>query len=162
MEIKYKQKPVRYKLTPSRKYIGKSLARGKPKAIAQKCWKNPKMCSYLLACIGSTLQKEITLLCSDSMTSLLRKTEKSELSTFKWNTFITELEKHAPILLKVLRSCTKTRVQKKNVNSVIGMCAAMILKHRRASMSAVQKIISLILYASHSSKKVIITYNFCV
>ena len=37
MEIKYKQKSVRYKLTLSWKYIGKSLARGKAKAIAQKC-----------------------------------------------------------------------------------------------------------------------------
>ena len=42
-----------------------------------------------------------------------------------------------------------------NTKTVVGVCAAIILKHRQPKMNLLQKIISLILYAGHASKKVI-------
>ena len=159
MEIKYTVKPRQYKLTPSRKYIGKSLARGKPKAIAQKCWRHAKIKSYLLLCLCITLQREVAEMCSDSFISILRKSDVDNMCQFDFTVLISEMEEHAPTFLRILRACTKTKVQK-NKDCVVGICAAVILKHRRPCMSLVQKLISIILYVGQSSKMVIINIRF--
>ena len=52
----------------------------------------------------------------------------------------------------ILSSITKTKSERANQNAIIGMCATILLKHRYSKMSLVQKIISTILYAGHTSK----------
>lgn len=65
-----------------------------------------------------------------------------------------EISTRAPVLLRILTAATKTRKDRPNQFTVIGMCFALILKHRNPSLNLIQKIISLILYAGHSSKQV--------
>ena len=80
--------------------------------------------------------------------------EKTYLSMFSWDKLLGELEENAPILLAILRECTQTKVPRPNQMSVIGMCAAIVLKYRYSKMSLVQKIISIILHGGHRGKLV--------
>ena len=70
------------------------------------------------------------------------------------------MEKHAPVLLQILRACTSKKITKSSSDSnrVIGVCAAVIFKHHRTCMSLVQKLISAILHSGHSSKMVCAVY----
>ena len=88
---------------------------------------------------------------SDSTNSLLKM---EGLKEFEWDALIGELSTHAPVLLGVLQAATKTRSPRTNTNAVIGICAAIIFKQRNSKMSLVQKIISLVLYAGHTSIQV--------
>ena len=58
-------KPKVYALTPSRKRLGKSVARGSRYSLAVHAWKDPKIQPYLLKLIGITLRKEISIFCSE-------------------------------------------------------------------------------------------------
>ncbi len=53
-----------------------------------------------------------------------------------------------------LTAATKTRTKRTNQEAVIGMCFAIIIKHRNPTLNLLQKIISLVLYSGHSSKQV--------
>jgi len=78
------------------------------------------------------------------------------LLEFDWNNLKAELSVNAPIFLSILEACTPTIRPQTNSTAVIGLCAALILKHRFTKMCLLQKIISLILYAGHSDKQVCI------
>ena len=66
-----------------------------------------------------------------------------------------ELHVHAPNLLHLLNSITSTKTDRDNQKAIIGMCASILLKHHYSKMSLVQKIVSVILYAGHTSKQVV-------
>ena len=68
-----------------------------------------------------------------------------------------ELHVHAHNLLHLLNSITSTKTDRDNQKAIIGMCASILLKHRYSKMSLVQKIVSVILYAGHTSKQVSMT-----
>lgn len=94
------------------------------------------------------------MLCSPATKSILGSQCLSDLSDFTWKKLIGELEVHAPVLLTILKDATVTRNEKPNREAIIGMCAALLLKHRYYKMSLVQKILALILYSGHSGKQV--------
>ena len=94
-------------------------------------------------------------MCSEHTSSVLSSQSVTDLWEFTWEKLLHELKVNAPILLSILRECTKTRRPRPNQNAVIGMCAVILLKHRFKKMSLVQRILSLILYAGHSGKQVI-------
>lgn len=156
MNIKYphSKRSRMYKLTPSRKGLGKSLARRKPVAIARKCWNHKVIRKHILTAVCRQIRKELAKMCSDSFVSCLRK---STFDSFEFISLINEMEVHASTLLTILKGCfmKKSMVQPSAI-PCIGICAAIILKYRRPSMSLVQKLISIILYSGHSSKKVMI------
>ena len=93
-----------------------------------------------------------TKMCSHKVDSILQRT--SALSSFHWIDLMNELEAHAPTLLTVLNSATRIWCDRCNRDGAIGMCAALLLKFRYNRTSLVQKVISTILYAGHSSKRV--------
>ena len=93
-------------------------------------------------------------MCSDRTASLLREKSPEFLSNFKWNQLELELGMHAPTLSQILHACFTTRVPRKTKTYMVCMCAAMMFKNRRPSMSLLQKIISVILYIGHCSKQV--------
>ena len=94
---------------------------------------------------------------------MLRTHSKHMLLEFNWDALKTELLVNAPILLSILEACTHTKSPRTNSTAVIGMCAALILRHRFTKMCLLQKMVSLILYAGHSDKqvhKVLVTITF--
>lgn len=153
IHVGYK-KPKTYALTPTRKHIGKAVARGRRQSVAIECLKEPSTRKHLLKRIGMLVRNELIALCSDSSNSILRQQCVSELKEFTWKKLLSELENKAPVFLTILRECTHTRRPRSNRDAVMGMCAAILLKHRFSNMSLVQKMMSLVLYGGHSGKQV--------
>ena len=158
IEVGYK-KPRRYLLTPSRKPVGKALARGSRKSLIDKSMKDCVVRKYVFMKASRIAHAEITALCSDKQKSLLRKHSASDMKAFTWDALLAELQSSAPLLMSVLLGCTRTKRPRANRKAVIGMCAALLLRHRYEKMSLVQKLVSLILYTGHSGKQVLISPN---
>lgn len=115
---------------------------------------NIKQRKVLLKKLIQQLRKEMKCMCSKEVHSVLQDKSAKILAKFSWESLISELAVSAPILLQVLRGCTMTRNPHSNRDATIGMCAAILLKFRLPTMSLVQRILSLILYAGHSAKMV--------
>ena len=143
-----------YILTPGRKRLGKAVARNSKQALAKECLKQPGTKEYILRGIGALIRNEMKSMCSDRVNSLLRSTDIKDLHEFTWDQLLTELRENAPIFLRVLNAAIETRLPRRNTSGVVGVCAAILLKHRFSKMCLGQKILSLILYAGHSSKQV--------
>ena len=108
------------------------------------------------------LNMECSTLCHKKPTqlSLFRKNPTEKLYEFEWNDLVPELEKHAPILLRIF-SCLVTRNDgrnktKKGTAHQPGICpaVAVILKERNREMCGLQSLISLLMYSSHCEKQV--------
>ena len=151
MQVNYPTKPKNYYLTPSRKRVGKAVARGSRKQVISECMKDSRMQMQL---IGRTLRSEMAALCSNHAYSVLRDQTATALMEFTWGKLYDELTVQVPTLLALLESCTYTRKPRPNRTAIIGMCVALLLKFRFQKMCLVQKIISLILYSGHSGKQV--------
>lgn len=141
-------------LTPSRKHMGKAVARRSKNAIVRELLENPVTKSYVVKKIGVLVRKELVLMCSEKTKSVLSSQSISDLKAFNWKALLAELSSSAPILLSILQSCTHTGKPRVNQDGVIGMCCAILLKFRYQKMCIVQKILSLILYAGNSGKHV--------
>lgn len=152
MYVGYK-KPKTYFLTPTRKKIGKAVARGSKCTVARECFSDPTTRNFALNYLGTILRKEIKTMVSHNTNSILHS-PVSSMKCFTWDTLLDELKKYAPTFLHLLNSLTKTKSKRPNEKAVIGICAAILLKHRDPTMSLIQKITSIILYAGHTSKQV--------
>lgn len=165
MKLKYPKslRPRQFKLTPSRKGLGNSIARGKPLAIARKCLNNQAIRKHVISCLGQQLRQELSTMCSDSLNSCLRTTNvRADFSSFSLDNIIQELEDHAPLFLQFLVMCMNRKsgchCTAKSLHATskiaIVLCASVILKQRRSCMSLIQKVVAVILYSGHASKMV--------
>ena len=77
--------------------------------------------------------------------------------------FIEEMKAHAPSVLTVLRGCVhgrrRSRAKKQksrmtDVDTLVSVCCAILLRGRSQKMNLLQRIISLILFCGHASKRV--------
>lgn len=118
------------------------------------CFKDPTTKKYIVEKVGRVARSELISLCSVKVSSIMLQQTEDVYDNFTWEKIYSELEINAPVLLSIFESCTETRTRRSNRKAVIGMCAAILLKHRFFKMSLVQRIISLILYAGHSGKQV--------
>ena len=75
--------PKRYVLTPSRRNLGKFVARGSRHAIAVQCWKDDRVKCHLLAILSTTLHTEIATLCADKTESVLKDQSLETIANFK-------------------------------------------------------------------------------
>ena len=150
----YAQRSRRHILTPSRKHLGKAVARGSWKATVLEIMKDENGRKYCIQKIGVLIRNELHKLCSPTTKSILGSQSLSDLSDFTWDKLLQELEFHAPVLQAILKESTMTRNPRPNRKAIIGMCAALLLKHRHFKMSLVQKILALILYSGRSGTQV--------
>ena len=67
---------------------------------------------------------------------------------------VNELAIYTPILLHILKAITYDKTERCNRDATFAVCASVLLKYWYQTMSIVQKIVSPILYAGHSSKQV--------
>ena len=148
----YQHRVQNHRLTPSRRKIGKAIARRSKASVVAQCMKDNVMFNYIIIRISRILQSELRKLCS--VDSLLKENSTTAFQEFSWNNLIKEIQDHAPLLLSVMTACTKTRSRRPNRNSTIGMYIAMLLQYCYKNMCLVQKILSLVLHAGHSSKQV--------
>ncbi len=109
VNIEYKSGIKNYELTPKRKHLGRSLVRRSTYAIVSDLMNNPGSRDYILKKIGIMLRKELTLMSSESMKSILGSQNIADLKTFSWSKVLDELSSNTPILLSILLSCTYKR-----------------------------------------------------
>ncbi len=147
-------------LTHSLKKIGRSVGRRSRAGIARQCMKDAKIKSSVIQLTVKTIKKEIKAMCAYKNGSLLLDRSSYGLSSFNWDNLIEELKRHAPTLFEILHGCV-TRKKPKNSRSyrvkdegVIGICAAILLRHQNHHMNLVQRILSLLLYSGHAPKMV--------
>ena len=97
---------------------------------------------------------------------MLRKRTVAAMKSFCWRDFVKELEATSPVFCAVLKECVerkRRKVSKRGTSYkvddsvVIGMCAAILLRHRNSNMNLVQRILSTLMYGGHAPKKVHVT-----
>lgn len=145
------------------KRIGRSVGRRNPGAIARQAMAHPKVKQAVIRVAGKLVRKEMMAMCKRDDPSVLRNSSREAMQSFSWDSLVDELQEKAPTFLQLLRGCirTKRRLVSKtgrsyiaNENTIIGLCAAILLRHRNTRMNLVQRIISVILYSGHTPKQV--------
>ena len=126
-------------------------------ALARRCLENDDIRKCIISGVSRMLRKEIATLCSNLVPSVLRDKSNDGLKSFQWKCLLDELQTHAPMLLEILKSCTKVRRPISQQQAVIGVITAILCKNRRNSASLIQRLISVILYSGHASKMVSIS-----
>lgn len=147
-------KPKHYILTPNRKKICKTVTRGSHMALARRCLENDDIRKCIISGVSLILRKEIATLCSNQVPSVLRDKSNEALKSFQWKCLLDELQTHAPVLLQILKSCTRVSRPLFQQEATIGVVTAILCKNRRSSASLIQRLISVILYSGHASKMV--------
>ena len=91
--------------------------------------------------------------------SILRKRSPDAIKSFTWADFIQEMD---PVFCQILKECVHRKRSKPSKQgtsyavddaAVIGMSAAILLRHRNTHMNLVQRIISTLLYGGHAPKQ---------
>lgn len=130
------------------------IARGSQVAFAKQCLMEPSVQRLIIRRIILILRREIATLCSDRVGSIMLGSSPNEMCEFDMHKFIEEAKEHAPILIDILISLTKSRITTVNQPAIVTMILASLCRCKRPKMSLLHKIISVIMYFGHCSKKV--------
>ena len=146
------------------KPMARSIGSRSHPALARQVMRNPTTRAVCLNILEKDIQKDLTKIASKSQhSSCLRETTLSALENFSWEKLHSELRLTAPTFFRVLEGCVNVRrrrrvakrVRKVNLPMLfLGVCAALLLRHRNRNLNLVQRIISLILHSGHAGKKV--------
>lgn len=146
----------KYLINSPFKSLVKTTRFKKPKYTARTLFKSDTIRKATMQEVLRAIRNECELLCKHSsppshfMTSSVKR-----LANFKWRDVLDELQAKAPTLLSVLQ----TAARRPNVVPAIVMAASILLKCRSMKMCRVQSIVSALLYAGHSSKRVCVIYT---
>lgn len=141
-------------MTPSRKALGKSLARGSKCAVVRGCFEDAVISKYIIRKVANIVHHEIVSLCSDRVHSSLLNPSTESLENFSWEALYTELNSICPVLTQILKMGMRIKQPRHNHKSIISLCISMMCNYRHRSMSLPQQIISVLLYSGHCSKEV--------
>ena len=89
MTIQYRDHPKSYLLTPSRKKVGKLVARGSKITIADQFFKDLQLRKHMVAKIGRLVQDEISGMCSNKYCSVL---QNHSVHSFSCEGIVAEME----------------------------------------------------------------------
>ena len=137
--------------TPNSRRLVKKFGRGCKQGAIRECFKDPITRRYLIKRVQTIVHKELRSLCSNKVNSVLRR---ADMRKFSWDLLLDEVKLHAPLFFAIIQSCARTTTPRDNDKSVIGICIAVLLKHKFHKMCLVQKLISIVLYAGHAGKEV--------
>ena len=83
-------------LTPSRKHLGKAVARRSKQKVAVECLKDSDVKRYILKAVGKIVHNEVKHLCSNTTQSILKCNSVEMLKSFSWGSLKSELSSNAP------------------------------------------------------------------
>lgn len=131
------------------------------KSVAFQVIRHNRLRDRVLTVLGRSMQKEMKRMCGLITPSILRSRDPQNVQSFKWQMLIEELKEKAPILFQVLASCAYKKPPKEGKKTyqvkdevVVGICAAILLRHKSSKMNLVQRINSMILFSNHAGKMV--------
>ena len=104
--------------------------------------------------MGKVVRAEVKTLSATSTNSILQQLDLTILKSFSWRTLLTELAQHTPVLKGVLESTGVPGQNRSNFDAVVCLCVTLLARNRNPRMNLIAKMLSLILYAGHSSKQV--------
>ena len=145
------------------KKLGKSVGRRNCRSIAKQVMSHRRIRKCILQKVGKLLKKDMEHVCSKKASSSLRINTPNALRSFTWEGLVKELEKLSPTFYQVLKECVyrrRRRVSHQGVsyrvndNAVIGVCAAILLRHHNTHLNLEQRIVSTLLYSGHAPKQV--------
>ena len=143
------------------KPMARSLGRRNHPAIAKQVMRNPKTKAACLKVLEKDIQKELSSVVSTKSTSCLRLRSLDALESFSWEKLCMELQSSAPTLYQVLHGCVNVKRRQRSTKThhpsntaILGVCAAVLLRHRNQNLNLLQRIISLILHSGHAAKQV--------
>jgi len=155
MKVKWPSKDAKWKLPEDLEPLGKMLAHGTYKQIANAAWQNKSLKKELTALVLKDLEKECSHLCSKKDLSCLRKTSQDNMLSFSMEKLTVEIQERPLLFHSILSAAAVDRRSKaKNPSpqaefGAIGMAAAVCLHHRSQYMIAVQLLITDFLYHSN-------------
>lgn len=114
----------------------------------------PNCREFIVKCIAKEMKYELQKLCSDNFSSVLTSQSIDNITNFNWSLLINEADRVMSTLMQVLSTCTQTHSPRLSTQAVIGTIISILAKHRQPHSCLLQKVISLLLYAGHCSKKV--------
>ena len=160
--VKRQAKAEVHHLTRSLKKLGRSIGRRSRRSIARQCMNDSGIKRRIIQITGERIRKEMKTMCGLSSISLLRDFAPERLRSFQWKDLVEEMQRDAPTLLEILQGCVMRNKRKKQVGmsyrfkdeSIIGICAAILLRHQNPQMNLIQRIVSLLLYSGHAPKQV--------
>lgn len=146
------------------KPMARSLGRRNHSAIAKQVMRNPKIKAACLRVLEKDIQRELTSMAASKRSpSCLRLRCLDALESFSWEKLCTELQSSAPTFYQVLHGCVNvkrrqraTKTYHPSNTAILGVCAAVLLRHRNQNLNLLQRIISLILHSGHAAKQVLI------
>ena len=79
-------KPKSFVLTPTRKKLGRLVARGSKVAIAEECMKNKDTKASIVSKVGKLI-REVRVMCSNRFDSILKSTDPKHYATLsvRWS-----------------------------------------------------------------------------
>lgn len=153
--VGYPKRPKSYFLTPSRKLIGKSLARRQGLSFAKAAWQSERYRQQIVSHIQRQISAEAKLLCSTSNACSLRGKTADSLTAIDWEELYNELSRRAPVLFSALGAVLRTRsISQPGQKIAVCISASVLLFRRNRNVSLIQRATAMILYAGHSSKNV--------
>ena len=120
--------------------------------MARTVLRTPALHRRLVHLIAKKITRECKRISSKKNSTLLRLS-LNKVKSFDWKLLRKELKRHTPTLLSVLEAASCNQPSKRNPR-IVGMAAAALLKGRNKNLCLLQGVVSTILYAGHSSKKV--------
>ena len=122
-----------------------------PAYTARALFKSPSLQEATLKEVTCAIRKECEMQLPSP--SLLRSSSIKSLLEFSPRDIQKELGAKAPVLLAVLKAAASS-CRSEPTHSVVAMSAAVLLKSKSQNMCKLQAVVSSLLYAGHSSKKV--------
>jgi len=117
------------------------------------------VCKHVVALIGDKLAKEMKAMCAKVNNSILHQPPVDAVQSFWIEDVINEMEQLAPYTLTLLCGCLgghrqpkaknicrkgQTRVRMFDIDRIVAVCCAIILKGRSQRMNLLQRIVSMI------------------
>ncbi|XP_056019475.1 uncharacterized protein LOC130054274 [Ostrea edulis] len=121
------------------KRVVKAISNGQPKRKIAMIAYNSFLKEEFISCVISDIKKDITKLVSKKANCCLRSTKCDNLSNFKFDRLLFEIQLHAPILYKTLSHSLK------DSHVGIAVTTAIITRNKNMHMSALHHIVAQIL-----------------
>ena len=136
--------------------LGKSVGRRSRRSIAFQAVKDHRIVKWLLIKIGKKIKKELISTASRSE-SMFKDSSISSIYSFDWAALSENFKKTNPMLSTLIEACidsNRSAIRCPNKNVVLSVVAGILLRNCSQRCNLLQTVFSLLLYDSHSPKKV--------
>jgi hypothetical protein len=134
------------------KSLGRSVGRRSRASIVNQVMKDKKMRKKVAIKIGKAIHRELVFTCSDKSNSLFGKKDSTDFETFQWSDLADDINRTMPMFFTILNNCLYSDPVKKNI--AIAMLGGILIKSRNHKCNFLQRLFSVLLYASHCPKQV--------